>query len=248
MDLDADFDALLAKDGVGFGQRDAALLRAIHREGSLNKAANTLGRSYSRAQRRVVELEDAFGQLVDRQRGGSGGGGSSLTDAADELLAEFDRLEAEFTGVTEVEETVLAGRVVETDGELGVVETAAGRLRAIVPTGVRQVRLAIRADAITLHTPGAVPARETDTDTGTDTDSTTDIDTDTSARNHLRGDVREVVAGDAVARVLLDVDADTDLAVLVTQTSVEALALAPGEPVAASFKATATRAYPAESY
>ncbi|ESP90106.1 TOBE domain-containing protein [Candidatus Halobonum tyrrellensis] len=229
MDLDAGFDARLERDGVRFGARDAELLRAVDEHGSLNAAAEALGRSYSRSQRRVVELEEAFGRLVDRTRGGADGGGSSLTAAADRLLGEFARLEAEFAGVTQVEETVLRGTVVDTEGELGTVETDAGPVRAVVPPTASAVRLAVRADAITLHPAGGVP------------------ETETSARNRFRGEVREVVAGDAVARVVLDVGADPDLTVLVTRTSVETLDLAPGAPVAASFKATATRAYPVES-
>lgn len=224
MDLDADFDAHLASDGVQFTERDAALLRAIDDAGSLNAAAEALGRSYSRSQRRVVELEDAFGQLVERHRGGSGGGGSSLTVAAETLLAEFSRLEAEFSGVTEVAETVLEGRVRHRTGELGTVDTDAGTVRALVPADTDHVRVAIRADAITLHPPAAVPEGET------------------SARNEFRGTVTDIVAGDAVARVTLDIGADTDLLVLVTRTSIETLSLSIGDSVAASFKATATRA------
>jgi molybdate transport system regulatory protein len=241
MDHDVDVDAQLQREGVRFAERDAELLRAIRDHGSLNAAAGALGRSYSRSQRRVVELEDAFGELVDRQRGGSGGGGSSLTGTAESLLAEFDRVEAEFAGLTEVEETVLRGRVVERDGELGTVETGAGLVRAIVPPAaetvetvetaetVETVRLAIRADAITLHAPGSVP------------------ETETSARNQFRGEVRTVREGDALGRVVIDVGADTDLTVLVTRTSIDTLGLAPGVEVVASFKATATRAYPADS-
>ena len=227
MDVDAEFDAQLEQAGVRFTERDVTLLRAIHEHGSLNSAADALGRSYSRCQQRVVELEDAFGQLVDRRRGGSGGGGSSLTATAKTLLAEFDRVHAEFTGLTEVEETVLRGTVVEREGELGTVETAAGAVRAIVPHDARDVHLAIRADAITLHPPDGVPEHKT------------------SARNQFRGTVRNVELGDALAAVTLDIDADTDLTVLLTQTSVETLALSPGDTVVASFKATATRATPA---
>lgn len=226
MELDADFDAQLDRGGVRFTERDGKLLRKIREHGSLNEAAKALGRSYSRSQQRVVELEEAFGQLVERQRGGSGGGGSSLTETADWLLAEFDRLEAEFTGLTEVEETLLRGKVVERDGEFGTVETEAGPVGAIVPATTRTVRLTIRADAVTLHAPGSVPEAET------------------SARNHFRGDVRDVVTGDALARVEVDIGARTDLTALVTRTSVDALALGPGETVVASFKATATRAHP----
>jgi molybdate transport system regulatory protein len=229
MDLDVDVDAQLDKEGVRFAERDAALLGAVREHGSLNEAANALGRSYSRSQRRVVELEEAFGQLVERQRGGPGGGGSSLTERGERLVTEFDRLEAEFTGLTEVEETVLQGRVVDRDGELGTVETAAGPVRAIVPDSARDVRLTVRADAITLHAPGTVPESET------------------SARNRFRGEVRHVTAGDALARVSLDIGADADLTVLVTQTSIETLELVSGASVVASFKATATRAYPVDA-
>jgi len=235
MDHDVDVDAQLQREGVRFADRDAELLRAIREHGSLNAAAGALGRSYSRSQRRVVELEDAFGELVERRRGGSGGGGSSLTGAAESLLAEFDRVETEFTGLTEVEETVLRGTVVERDGELGTVETGAGLVRAIVSPAAETaetaetVRLAVRADAITLHAPGSVP------------------ETETSARNQFRGEVRTVREGDALERVVLDIGADTDLTVLVTRTSIDTLGLEPGVEVVASFKATATRAYPADS-
>jgi len=229
MDPEAAFDAHLAEAGGRFTERDAQLLRAVRVEGSLNAAADALERSYSRSQQRVVELEDAFGRLVERQRGGAGGGGSSLTETAETLLAKLDRLETEFSGVAEVAETVLDGTVVEREGELGTVETDAGLVRALVPAGAERVRLAVRADAITLHAPESVPGSET------------------SARNRFSGEVREVVAGEAVARVAVDIGADPDLTVLVTRTSIDTLDLASGDPVTASFKATATRAFGAPS-
>jgi len=226
MDPDAGFDARLEADGVRVTARDAALLRAIDEHGSLNAAADALGRSYSRAQRRVVELEDAFGRLVDRRRGGAGGGGSTLTETADRLLAELDRLETAFAGVADVADTVLPGTVVERDGELGTVETAAGPVRAIVPRDAEAVDVTVRADAITLHPVGGVPASQT------------------SARNQFRGTVTDVTEGDALARLALNVDADASLAVLVTLASVERLGLEADVDVVASFKATATRATP----
>ncbi|RBI63386.1 molybdenum-binding protein [halophilic archaeon] len=158
-----------------------------------------------------------------RQRGGSGGGGSELTDRAEEPLARFDRLRAEFTGTAEVEETVMTGRVVGREGELATVETPAGRVRALASDAAvpeaDAVQVSVRADAVTLHDPADVPATDA-----------------TSARNRF--------AGEAVARVVVDVDADAPLAALVTMDSVEKLALRPGAGVVASFKATATRATP----
>lgn len=230
MDLHADFDARLDKAGVRFTGHDAGLLQAVHEHGSLNKAADALGRSYSRSQRRVVELEDAFGPLVDRQRGGTGGGGSSLTETAHQLLREFDRLEVEFTGVAEVEETVLSGTIIDCEGELATVETAAGPIQAIVPTTTPDVRLSIRSDAVTLYAPESVPESKT------------------SARNQFQSEIVSIETGETIARVVLDIGADTDLTALLTQTSIATLDIAPGDEVVASFKATATRAFPAKHY
>ena len=226
MSHEADFDARLHRSGVAFTARDAALLEAVDDHASLNAAASALGRSYSRSQRRVVELEDAFDSLVERQRGGPGGGGSTLTDTARDLLADFERLEVEFTGVAEAEETVLRGTVADRDGELATVETAAGPVRAIVPANADAVRVVIRADAVTLHAPESLP------------------ESDTSARNRFEGQVTAVESGETLARVTLDIGIDTSLVVLVTETSVDTLNLASGTDVVASFKATATRAFP----
>ena len=126
---DASFDTYLAAEGVALDDRDVALLEAVADSGSLNRAATELGRSYARVQRRVVELEAAFGPLVERTRGGAGGGGSHLTDEARDLLARFERMRAAVSSVAEVEETVLAGTVRDREGELAAVETDAGTSR-----------------------------------------------------------------------------------------------------------------------
>ena len=231
MEFSTEFDARIGQGDVTLAARDVALLRAIEAHGSINAAATALGRSYSRSQQRIVELEAAFGDLVVRTRGGSGGGGSQLTDRADDLLSRYERLRAEFSGVAETDETVLAGRIVDRDGELATVETAAGIVRALVPNGDvgvdADVRLTLRADAVTLQNPSRSP----------DPDRT-------SARNRLEGTVLGVDAGESVALVTVDVGGDVELSALVTTASVEKLNLHRGTPVVASFKATATRGVP----
>ncbi|QCC50040.1 TOBE domain-containing protein [Halapricum salinum] len=226
-EADADFEARLYAEGVAFDADDAALLEAIADAGSLNAAAASLDRSYSRAHKRLSALEGAFGSLVERQRGGSGGGGSRLTPLAESLLGQFERLRAEFSGVAETETTVLDGTVLERDGELGVVETAAGELRALVPAGVDDVQVSIRADAVTLQAPDSTPLADA-----------------TSARNRLVGVVSTVEMGESVATVDIDVGAETGLTCLVTRRSVDLLGLAPGVEVVASLKATTIRAIP----
>jgi molybdate transport system regulatory protein len=237
MDVPSEFDARLGEGDVTLTDRDVTLLRRIDETGSINAAASDLGRSYSRAQNRVVELESAFGDLVERTRGGASGGGSHLTARATDLLSQYDRLCVEFASLVETRETVLSGTVVAVDGDLVSVETPAGAIRAVVPgdrnesggTGTEserldaEVRLTIRADAVTLH----APDRDRDPD-------------GTSARNRLSGTVGAVESGESVAVVTVEVGTSTPLSAIVTDESVERLSLAPGRDVVASFKATAT--------
>ncbi|MEF8839441.1 MAG: TOBE domain-containing protein [Haloarculaceae archaeon] len=224
-----EFDIYLRRDGVEFTGRDVALLEAVAEHGSLNRAAAELGRSYSRAQRRIVELEAGFGDLVDRTRGGPSGGGSSVTERGRALLARYERLRVEFGGVTETTETALPGRVLDRAGRFATVETAAGRLSGLVPAGCERTRLLVRADAVTLHAPSETPEPDA-----------------TSARNRLAGTVRGIESEEGVHRVRLDVGAASDLEALVTTSSVERLDLEPGTDVVASFKATATRGIPVD--
>ncbi|WP_255195131.1 TOBE domain-containing protein [Halorarius litoreus] len=222
-----EYEARLTADGVTFDARDARLLRAIDTHGSLNAAASDLGRSYARAHTRLTELEDAFGSLVERQRGGPDGGGSTLTDDAHDLLAAFERLEAGYESIARSEEHVLEGRVVGRDGELATVETAAGTVQALVPPDATEVAVTLRSDAVTLHAPSEAPPADA-----------------TSARNRLQGTVVGVDAGTAVARVRVDIGSDAPLVALVTTESVDRLVLEAGQAVVVSFKATATRGTP----
>jgi molybdate transport system regulatory protein len=223
------FDTKLHADGVSFEGDDAALLRAVDEAGSLNAAADALGRSYSRAHKRLARLEKSFGPLTESRRGGEGGGGSALTDRGWGLLARFERLRSGLTGVAEVDETVLPGEVVERTGEIVAVETAAGCLRALAPPEATAVFVTIRADTVTLqHAEAAPPAAET------------------SVRNRFEGVVRDVERGESVVTATVDVGADRPLVALVTARSSDLLGLEPGMAVVASFKTTATRATPRE--
>lgn len=225
--MDPDVTPELRAGNVAFGTADARLLRAIDERGSVSAAANALGRSRARATGRLDDLEAGFGSLVERVRGGAGGGGTRLTPSAHDLLARFDRLRAALSGVAAAEECVLEGRIVDRNGELATVETPVGTVRALAPATVDRVQLSLRADAVTLHGPdGAPPAGGT------------------SARNRLAGTVAAVERGESVAHVRVAVDGaeSVTLVALVTLESVERLSLAPDAPVVATFKATATRA------
>lgn len=221
------FEVRIAAGDTVFDARDADLLRAIDEYGSLNAAVDALGRSFAHAQRRIVTLEEAFGPIAERQRGGAGGGGSDLTRTAQELLARFSRLRAEFSGVVAAPHTVVRGTVIDRDGELASIDTPMGPVRSVAPPETEEVEVSIRSDAITLNAGDAV------SDTG-----------ETSALNRFVGTVETIDPGQTVATVEIDVGTDARLTALVTRSSVERLGLEPGAVAVVTFKATATRAVP----
>lgn len=70
------------------------LLRAVDREGSLWKAAKTVGITYRTAWLWAKEINQAWGKpLLDRLHGGRGGGGTSLTPEGRVVLRETAAIE-----------------------------------------------------------------------------------------------------------------------------------------------------------
>lgn len=233
--------AAIVDDDIEFGTRDAVLLRTIHRTGSVAAAATELGRSRARALSRIEALEAAFGPLVERQRGGSGGGGSRLTETGRRLLDRYDRLSAAVSATATVPETVLSGIVREVDGEMATLETEVGQLRGLHEgaTVGDDAHLRIGADAVTLHEAGTVPEPDA-----------------TSARNRVEGAVAGVDRGETVLTVRIDVSGDdagshgdddgsdgggVTFQALLTEDSARRLDVESGCEVALTWKATATR-------
>lgn len=80
-----------------FGQGREKLLRLIQRTGSINASAKEMGIPYRKAWTYLDAMEKRLGfPLVSRLKGGSGGGTSSLTPQAEELLGKFDLLQQGF--------------------------------------------------------------------------------------------------------------------------------------------------------
>ncbi|MFB6173955.1 MAG: TOBE domain-containing protein [Halobacteriales archaeon] len=225
--MDAGFEAHLRVGECSFDRSDAALLRAVDEHASLNAAADALGRSYSRAHDRITTLEAAVGPLLERERGGPGGGGSELTPTARDLLARFARLEAALADTARVDAVALEGRVTGRDGELATVGTPAGTVRALLFEAAERVQVSFRADAVTLQDPEFAPAADA-----------------TSARNRFPGTVVAVDPGESIARVDVEVGAPEPLSALITDESRRRLDIEAGREVVASVKATAVRATP----
>jgi molybdate transport system regulatory protein len=77
-----------------FGQGREQLLRLIQTTSSINAAAKEMGIPYRKAWSYLDAMEKRLGYpLVSRQKGGAGGGKSSLTPEALQLLEGFDLLQ-----------------------------------------------------------------------------------------------------------------------------------------------------------
>ncbi|MWV41105.1 TOBE domain-containing protein [Natrialba sp. INN-245] len=225
MTIEKEYSTKLTADGVTIDRRDVDMLEAIDQHGSMHKAAEALGRSYARLQNRVVEIEDAVGPITERQRGGSDGGGTELTRTARELLNQYDRHDAELDGVARVTESVFTGTVADRTGELATVATEVGPILARTPEAATTVQITVRSDAVVLTDPAETPRTD-----------------QTSLRNRFTGEVSRLDTGEAVSRVTITLADDVTLQALVTNASSDRLEIARGEPIIASFKATAARA------
>lgn len=76
-----------------FGEGKTRLLQAIEKTGSINEAARSMRISFRRAWSYIATIEKRLGFiLVNKNRGGKGGGGSSLTEAAKRFLGRYEKL------------------------------------------------------------------------------------------------------------------------------------------------------------
>ena len=77
------------------GEGRYRLLREIGRVGSLAQAAQKMGISYRKAWGDVRAVERWLGfELIERHRGGSGGGASTLNERGKKLLEAYGRVQA----------------------------------------------------------------------------------------------------------------------------------------------------------
>ena len=80
-----------------FGHGREELLRLIRKTGSINAAAKEMGIPYRKAWTYIDAMEKRLGvPLVNRLKGGTGGGESTLTPQAVTLLEKFDLLRRGF--------------------------------------------------------------------------------------------------------------------------------------------------------
>ena len=82
-----------AENHVLLGEGRVQLLKAIETEGSLSKAAKSLGLSYKKAWSLIDSVNKSAKKPVTiNSTGGKGGGGAELTDYGKQLITVFDEI------------------------------------------------------------------------------------------------------------------------------------------------------------
>ncbi len=91
--LGASAQVRLVKEDIFFGPGKARLMEYIEKTGSMQEACLQMGLSYSKGARMIKMAEKQLGfKLLERRIGGSGGGGSRLTEEGRNLLKKYRQL------------------------------------------------------------------------------------------------------------------------------------------------------------
>ncbi|WP_342052744.1 MULTISPECIES: TOBE domain-containing protein [unclassified Cupriavidus] len=246
------------------GKDRIALLAAIGEQGSITAAARAVGLSYKAAWDAIDAMNNSAGEpLVARAAGGKGGGGTRLTDRAEQLIRTYRTLEAEHRRFVawlgaQAETGTLGGDVASgPDLELMRRFTVRTSARNKLFGQVEAVRTGAVNDEITLRLPGGQAIVATITRESTETLELApgveafalikassvliglpDPEGRLSASNQLPGVVSRIVPGAVNAEVVLALDGGGTVAAIVPGTAIGDLALAEGARAIAIFKAS----------
>ncbi|MDH7444165.1 winged helix-turn-helix domain-containing protein [Aquimarina sp. 2201CG14-23] len=81
------------EEGVFLGEGRIKILKAIVTEGSLSKAAKSLGMSYKKAWNLVDSInKNASNPIVITNTGGNGGGGTIITEYGIKMISAFENI------------------------------------------------------------------------------------------------------------------------------------------------------------
>lgn len=234
------------------------LLERIDREGSITAAAAAMGMSYKVAWQAVESLNNRAGQpLVERQAGGSGGGGTALTPYGRRVVATLRRLDEERRHVLQR----LAAAHGDSDdfdhfyrllrrfdlqtsarnqflGQVTTVNRGAVNAEVTLDLGGGQELVAVITNESVEHL-GLVPGSEAFALVKASwVILARDDGLKTSARNKLCGTVARCVRGAVNSEVILELPGGRTVVAVITNRSVESLELAAGVRACALIKAS----------
>ncbi|QCP54580.1 LysR family transcriptional regulator [Trinickia violacea] len=241
------------------GAARIALLEAIGATGSITGAAKAVEMSYKAAWDAIDTMNNLAGEpLVTRAAGGKGGGGTKLTPRAIRLIETFRAVEHEHRKFIERASAAIEGFAGDWDliGRIGMKMSARNQLSGTITS----IKYGAVNDEISLGLPGgqtivAVVTHESTESLGLAeggaafalikassvlilVDDAGGAPIKISARNQLRGTVSKVTRGAVNSEVSLELGGGTVVTAIITNESVDTLALAAGGEAVAAFKAS----------
>lgn len=252
--------SLLNPIGTELTETRIRLLEAIEAHGSINRAAKAVPLSYKAAWDAVDQINNLSNRpLVDRATGGTGGGGTRLTNHGRQVVALYRALEADYQATVErAAETLSDSTSMDIAGFRQLIQRLQwrssarnqfhGRIEGINGDGVES-EVRIRLDESTVL--AAVITRESveNLELGDGVEVlamikassvmlTRDEGFRMSARNQLWGEVMRVHEGAVNHEITLALPSGRSIAAVITAGSSETLALQPGVRACAFFKAS----------
>jgi molybdate transport system regulatory protein len=213
----------LQSEGFGqFSEQQILLLQAINLTGSITKAAKNMGISYKTAWDRIETMNNlSITPLVKRSAGGAKGGGTALTEKAEQIIAEFLQIQQEHSKLLQrIGGELDSNKTINPNSSKGVLQSSArNQLRGQIADIV-----AGKIDSeISINLGNSIEIVATITNT-----SRADMDLDvgkfiialiksswiilsknlglkTSARNNLEGEIVRLIKGDVNTEVIIDI-------------------------------------------
>lgn len=247
--------------GTLLGAQRIALLEAIHRHGSISRAAKAVGLSYKAAWDAVDDMNNLSNEsLLSSSSGGVRGGGTTLTPYGQRLISFYRALESEYRGAVARLGAALEAAEAEDTGQFQrllkrfsmqtsarnqfmgtVARVRSDSVEALVELVLGpHLSLAAVVTAESAERMGLRPGAEAYALIKSSSVMLTHLNADQiSARNWYKGKVIRVQRGPVNSEVILQLSGTRlQLASVVTDDSVARLGVAVGSELAAFFKAS----------
>ena len=249
-------DLFLVDEGNrSFTVQQIQLLQAIEQCGSITKAAKSVGISYKTAWDRINMMNNLSDKpLVSRSAGGSGGGGTFLTEFGKELLRGFSELQEEHhsfisrigTSLHSIDD--LSKFLRNTTLQTSARNQFRGQIKKIVKGAVNtEVELQLSESSKIVATITNQSAKQMGLKKGRHAVAlvksswiilSTDKAVSTSARNKLAGTVEKITQGKVNTEIQLNLGEGKNLSCILTNESVKSLGLKKQQKAYALFKAS----------
>lgn len=242
--------------GWSVNQPAILLLHALKETGSINSAAHSIGMQYKTAWQKIDQLNNLLPfPLLVKRAGGSGGGGSVLTEEGLQLLSRIDTMQREFSKFLQfVSEdpkeaintlnilrrfemkisarNVWLGTVENID--IGIVNSVVtmrlkggdGVCSVITDNSVKRLELAPGKEAMAIVKASNVMLGEKIAPERI------------SARNILTGTIRTIIPGVVNDEITIDLPGGNSVTSIITSASVKRLDLVPRKDISAIIKAS----------